>query len=133
MLDNSLISKEGRLALRDIPYQQKIEIFDRKCCHCGYCLLRIIEPLNQASGEIENILTFPTYEDFVGYINEFAFKKSFVIERGCLYNIEDVKDAKNREPYWTVQEIVQNTCKFWNNNEGKDLTEDTAVPTFLMK
>jgi hypothetical protein len=128
MLDNSTIPEFQRIALKElhygddntkknigIPYQTKINIFDSKCAGCGWCIMRVVEVLNRATGEMENVYEFDRYEDFVDFINEFSFKKTLIVQRGCKFNTNEIKDSKIREPFWNVVEIVQNTCEFWNN------------------
>ena len=133
MLNNQNLSLEEREVLRDLsyssatlspekrhlPYQTKVGIFDEKCGGCPFALLKVTEVLNRATGHLYNVYPFDNHKDFTDFINKFSFAKNLIVERGCTWGIESIKDAQAREQYWTVQEIIQNTCDLWKITKGE--------------
>lgn len=126
MLNKNHLTEQQHRVFKETPYDTKIQIFEKLCAGCDYAYLKVTEVLNRATGEMAVENTFHSFEDFINFIHEFSFKKNLVVERGCLFGVEQIAGLQNREPYWTVAEIVSNTCEFWRyeDEETQDSLDD---------
>jgi hypothetical protein len=101
---------------RHLPYPTKVEIFEKKCIGCGFAVVHVTEKDMSALGMSETTYEFSTYEDLEDFLNTYGFAKNLIVERGCAFAAETIKNMATRPPYWDVNEIVSNTCMLWDIN-----------------
>lgn len=128
MLNNRHRTPEQREAIRELfyekadipegqqhlPYQTKVDIFEKKCSGCPFAYLHVTEPINKATGELEMSYEFHDFPSFNNFLLRFSFATNLIPERGCLFGIEPIFDSVTRPQYWTVGEIVENGCEIWS-------------------
>ncbi len=103
MLDNKKLGKFAMTNFRFLPYETKIDIFDK---NCGICPHKILVTINRQNK--------PTkfHTDLNKAINYTLFRPDNRLIRGCNFNDE----------FHSLEEIMINTCRFWKI-EYDELTE----------
>lgn len=96
-LDNKKLSPEMVSLLHNLPYQDKVNIYDKRCSGCGY--MRI---------EVGNVVVRSIEEAI-----DIAQLTGAEIERSCDYP-SDVETSYGGEEYPSLTEIITNTCRFWD-------------------
>lgn len=115
-LDNSQLGEDIVNILREMPldktciegimsYQTKVDVYDSKCQDCAFKLL-IVE-----NARMDRIL----FTDIQKAIN-YASTGNFKLLRSCAYP-NDIQIKNGEIIYPTLNEIVSNSCQFWNINK----------------
>lgn len=93
--------------LHDLSYEDKTKIYDGKCSGCGFAKITVV---NDARN-LENFVT-NRIEEAV----HLARMTEGLIERSCVYT-SDVSVVFDKEIPITLNEIITNTCVFWDDRK----------------
>lgn len=87
----------------NLPYPTKVDIYDSKCSGCGFARIEVV------TIPLEKIYVFNNIENALLS----AQGKSVMIHRLCSYP-SDVDKVFDEERYVTLNEIICNSCEFWD-------------------
>ena len=114
----------------DVPYQTKVGIYDDKCSDCGFALI-IAYSSEESSDQRTKRIPFNNVESAIAY----ARANGCNLKRTCTYP-NDIVTHNNNGVYPTLQEIVSNTCQFWNiekmNIPSDDETDFVETITYSL-
>ena len=100
MLDDRK-TKSLQQYLKVLPYQERVNIFDRNCGECPYREYTIRKTTMRNSKD-ERLVT----QNF-DLARETAMRFNVGIQRNCRFN----------EDRFSLNEIIINGCQFWNHDE----------------
>lgn len=110
-------AKDGIPEVRDLPFQTKTDIYDRKCNKCGFARIEVIDSKGRCEvfNDIYKAIDNAEVGDYLG-IKE--------INRTCEYpgNIEETCYGNI---YPTMTEIVMNGCMLWDKKNYPVETNET--------
>lgn len=116
MLNNVFIDEVSK-RLRDLSYQDKCSIFDRKCNGCGFASIKVQDENNE-------VLFFTNVIEKAVVI---ASKLGASIKRACSYP-DGEKDVHS------LTEIIMNGCKIWNDEILiRELQEETEFSEITLQ
>jgi len=118
-LNSQHLSKDVQDYLRELPqdkecvdeiyYQTKIEIYEQHCNGCGFA--RIILTSSDMRGRSKvRVFDGPSA---IADANVVIGERRCDVARTCTYP-NDMSAKNNKEEHPTLNEIVSNTCQFWN-------------------
>lgn len=94
---NNKLTPELSCMMKELSYQDKVNIYDRKCRGCGYIYIKVG---NRILRSIEEAIDISAYT-------------GLDITRSCDYP-DDVEEHHGEIVYPSLTEIVCNGCQFWN-------------------
>lgn len=109
--------------LHDLPYDEKVKIYDDRCNGCGFARIKV----HNASSNFRDFITNRIEEAL-----HVARMGDCLLERTCVYP-PDMELAFNTQIPVSLTTIVGNTCAFWDIKKidcySREQTEFIEVET----
>lgn len=106
-LDSKNLTVEVQNYLRELPYEEKTKIYDKRCKGCQFARI------------IVNDIVVRSIQEALDIARELGCE----IVRSCEYP-SDIEMSFGHEEYPSLNEIVSNTCRFWNSANIEDGYEE---------